>query len=41
MLSKTNKAEEVRSYFIEIEKIMNKYKNYIIDALNKKINILE
>jgi phage anti-repressor protein len=41
MLSKTNKAEEVRSYFIEIEKIMNKYKNYIIEALNKKINILE
>jgi phage anti-repressor protein len=41
MLSKTKKAEEVRTYFIEIEKIMNKYKNYIIEALNKKLGILE
>ncbi len=41
MLSKTKKAEEVRTYFIEVEKLMNKYKNYIIENLNKKINILE
>lgn len=41
MLSRTKKAEEVRTYFIEIEKLMNKYKDYIIEALNKKINILE
>jgi phage anti-repressor protein len=41
MLSKTEKAEEVRTYFIEIEKLINKYKNYIIEALNKKVNILE
>jgi phage anti-repressor protein len=41
MLSKTKKAEEVRTYFIEVEKLMNKYKNYIIDALNKKVGILE
>ena len=41
MLSKTQKAEEVRTYFIEIEKFVNKYKNYIIEALNKKIDILE
>jgi phage anti-repressor protein len=41
MLSKTQKAEEVRTYFIEIEKLVNKYKNYIIEALNKKIDILE
>ena len=41
MLSKTKKAEEVRTYFIEIEKFVNKYKNYIIEALNKKIDILE
>jgi phage anti-repressor protein len=41
MLSKTKKAEEVRTYFIEVEKLMNKYKNYIIDNLNKKVNILE
>jgi hypothetical protein len=41
MVSRTKKAEEVRTYFIEIEKLMNKYKNYIIDALNKKVGILE
>lgn len=41
MLSKTKKAEEVRTYFIEIEKLVDKYKNYIIDALNKKVGILE
>jgi phage anti-repressor protein len=41
MLSKTTKAEEVRTYFIEIEKLMNKYKNYIIEGLNNKIGVLE
>jgi hypothetical protein len=41
MLSKTKKAEEVRTYFIEIEKHLNKYKDHLIDILNKKINILE
>ena len=41
MMSKTDKAEEVRTYFIEIEKLMNKYKNYIIEGLNKRIQILE
>jgi phage anti-repressor protein len=41
MMSKTTKAEEVRTYFIDIEKLMNKYKNYIIEALNKRIQILE
>lgn len=41
MSSKTNKAEEVRTYFLELEKHIDKYKNYIIDALNKKIGTLE
>ena len=41
MMSRTKKAEEFRTYFIEIEKLMNKYINYIIEALNKKVNILE
>jgi phage anti-repressor protein len=41
MMSKTEKAEEVRTYFIEIEKLMNKYKNYIIEGLNERIQILE
>ena len=35
MSSKTLKAEEVRTYFIEIEKHLDKYKNYIIEGLNK------
>ena len=41
MNSKTKKAEEVRTYFIELEKHIDKYKNHIIEALDKKINILE
>jgi phage anti-repressor protein/predicted GIY-YIG superfamily endonuclease len=41
MSSKTKKAEEVRTYFIEIEKHIDKYKNYIIEGLNKKVGILE
>jgi superfamily II DNA or RNA helicase/phage anti-repressor protein len=41
MLSKTKKAEDIRTYIIDIEKLIDKYKNYIIDALNKKVNILE
>ena len=41
MLSKTVKAEEVRTYFIELEKFLNKYKDYIINALKNTINILE
>jgi phage anti-repressor protein len=36
MLSKTKKAEEVRTYFLEIEKYINKYKDHIIEVLNKK-----
>lgn len=41
MLSKTQKAEEVRTYFIEVEKHLNKYKDHIIEILDKKIGILE
>ena len=41
MLSSTKKAEEVRTYFIKIEKLVDKYKQVIIDELNKKIGILE
>jgi phage anti-repressor protein len=41
MRSSTNKAEEVRTYFIKIEKLIDKYKQVIIDDLNKKIGILE
>lgn len=41
MLSASAKSEEVRTYFIKIEKLIDKYKQVIIDDLNKKIGILE
>ena len=41
MLSRTEKAEEVRSYFIAVEHNLDKYKNYIIDGLTKKIKKYE
>ena len=41
LLSKTKKGEEVRTYFIELEKLINKYKNYIINGLNSTIKMLE
>ena len=37
MMSRTSKAEEVRSYFIALEDHINKYKGYIIERLNKKV----
>jgi len=41
LLSKTAKGEEVRTYFIELEKLINNYKNYIINGLKKTVSILE
>lgn len=41
MLSKTKKGEEVRTYFIELEKLINNYKNYIINGLKSTVKILE
>ena len=41
LLSKTKKGEEVRTYFIELEKLINNYKNYIIDGLKNTVKILE
>ena len=41
MMSRTEKAEEVRTYFIQIEAHLDKYKNHIINALNKKISKYE
>ena len=40
-LSKTKKADEVRNYFIQIEKLLDKYKDHIIRGLTKRIKILE
>ena len=41
LLSKTKKGEEVRTYFIELEKLINNYKNYIISGLNSTVKVLE
>lgn len=38
MSSRTEKAEDVRSYFIKLEEHIAKYKNYIISGLSKKID---
>ena len=37
MRSKTKKADKVREYYIEIEKLIDKYKDIIIEENNKKI----
>lgn len=39
--SKTKKAELVRKYYIELEKLIDEYKDIIIEKLDNKINILE
>jgi hypothetical protein len=41
MMSRTKKAEEVRTYFIQLEKHIDKYKNYIIEGLDKQVNTLK
>jgi len=41
LLSKTKKAEEVRTYYLELEKLIWNYKDYIIDGLKKTIQVLE
>ena len=41
LFSKIKKAEELRTYFLELEKLIGYYKNYIIDGLKKNIQILE
>lgn len=40
-VTKSKKGDQVRSYFIEVERVLYKYKNYIIEGLNQKIKQLE
>ena len=40
-LTKSKKGNEVREYFIHVESLLNKYKNYIIDGMKEKIIKLE
>ena len=41
LLSRTKKAENVRTYYLELEKLLNNYKNYIIEGLKKTVDMLE
>ena len=41
MRSKTKKSEEVRKYYLELEKLVDKYKDYIIQIQKEKILKLE
>jgi phage anti-repressor protein len=41
LITKSKIGNEVRQYFIDIELAFYKFKNYIIDGLNKKIDLLE
>lgn len=39
--SKTKKSEQVRKYYIELEKLIDEYKDIIITNLNRKVKILQ
>ena len=41
MISKSNKAKEVREYFLKIEETLDKYKNYIIDSLKNQVKKMD
>ena len=41
MLSRTKNAEEVRTYFIMLERLVDKYKQDIVDGMQKRIEQLE
>jgi len=41
MLTKSEKGEEVRSYYIQLEKHIDKYKDNIINDLRNRVQILE
>ena len=40
-LTKSKKGNEVREYFIQVESLLNKYKDYIIEGMQEKIIKLE
>ena len=41
MISQTSKAKEVRKYFLEIEKLIKRYKQDIEDNINKELGLLK
>lgn len=40
-LTKSSKGNQVREYFIQVESLLNKYKDYIIEGMQEKITKLE
>jgi phage anti-repressor protein/predicted GIY-YIG superfamily endonuclease len=40
-LTRSKRGNEVREYFIQVESLLNKYKNYIIEGMQEKITKLE
>ena len=41
MRSRTKKADRVREYYLELEKLIDKYKDLIIEEKDRKIKLLE
>jgi hypothetical protein len=41
MQNKSKKAYQVREYYYELEQVIDQYKEYIIQGLKEKINLLE
>ena len=41
MRSKTKKADKIREYYLDLEKLIDTYKDIIIEEKNKKIELLE
>lgn len=41
MLTKSSKGEEVRTYYIQLEKHIDKYKDSIISSLRSRVKVLE
>jgi len=41
LLTRSTHGSDVRNYFVDIEILLNKYKNYIINGMKEKINKLE
>jgi phage anti-repressor protein len=41
MISRTEKASLIRNYYIDLEKLLIKYKEEIVDSLNKQLGIKE
>jgi len=41
MISKSNRAKEVREYFLKVEETLNQYKDYIINSLKTQVKSMD